>query len=451
MGGIAVKWKSAVAAVLSAVLMTAAGGCSITDFGTDEMLRPPKTMGDEAEIEQLISKTAPKGYTLKYPKSGSYRSAIIMYDLDGDDINEAIAFFREKDSASGVHMLVMYENDGEWNISADFVTETTDVDCVDFADIDDNPSREIIVGYATYTPNVSFLSCYTYDAGKTDTIESGQNYSAFYCGSLNSNGKSKVITLTLFSPDNEAKATLLEYNSGRKMIYAKASAPMDPNIISYKNVVISDLGENIKGIVVDGAYSNDEMNTQVIYFNKELAVLRNPLYKEKSANPTQRNSAVISTDTDNDMVIEIPTVSALPYSDASGAFTAADQIVWNTFSAKSEALAPQKRTAANYSYNYTIKLPETWKAGNFTAFLNESGSIMSFCEWQNGAAGQNLFEIRVFKVEDWDQGKDIDGYNLIYKDNLYAYTYLNYNAESELAINDNDIKTAFSLLNGMAV
>lgn len=445
------KWKSAVAAVLSAVLMAAASGCSITDFGTDEMLRPPKTMGDEAEIEQLISKSAPNGYTLKYPKNGSYRSAIIMNDLDGDDTNEAIAFFREKDSASGVHMLVMYESDGKWNISADFITETTDVDCVDFADIDDNPSREIIVGYATYTPNVSFLSCYTFNAGKTDTIESGQNYSAFYCGSLDSNGKNKVITLTLFSPDNEAKATLLEYNSGRKMIYAKASAPMDPNIISYKNVIISDLGENIKGIVVDGAYSNDEMNTQVIYFNKELAVMRNPLYKEKSANPTQRNSAVISADIGNDMIIEIPIVSALPYSDASGAFTAADQIVWNTFSVKTETLAPQKRTAANYNYNYTIKVPENWKAGTFTAFLNESGNTMSFCEWKNGATGQNLFDIRVFKVEDWDQGKDVDEYNLIYKDNLYAYTYLNYNAESELAIDDNEIKTAFSLLNEIAM
>ncbi len=441
------KLKRAAAAALCAAVCMSTGGCSLTDLSTDEMLRPPKTMGDEAEIEQLISKTAPRGYTLKYPKNGSYRSAIIMNDLDGDDVKEAIAFFREKDNTTGVHMLVMYENEGDWNISADFVTETTDVDCVDFADIDDKPGLEILAGYSTYTTNMSFLSCYTYSGGKTDTIESGQNYSAFYCGSLDSGGKSKVITLTLFSPDNEAKATLLEYNSGRSAIYAKASAPMDPNVVSYKNVIISDLGEGIKGIVVDGAYSNDELNTQVIYFNKELAVLKNPLHKEKTRNPTQRSSPVLSADIGNDMIIEIPTVATLPFSDAGGAFTAADQVVWNTFSAKNEALAPQKRTVANYSYGYTLKIPENWKAGTFTALLNESGSVMTLCEWKDGAPGQKLFDVRVFRVADWDQGKDIDGYQLIYKDNLYAYAFIGYGAESELSVDDNEIKTAFSLLN----
>ena len=110
------KLKSVAAAALGAALLCCAGGCSITDIGKEDLLRPPKTMGDEAEIEALISKAAPNGYTLKYPKNGSYRSAIIMHDINGDNVNEAIAFFREKDSAAGVHMLMMCEIDGDWEI-----------------------------------------------------------------------------------------------------------------------------------------------------------------------------------------------------------------------------------------------------------------------------------------------------------------------------------------------
>ena len=45
-------------------------------------------MGDEAEIEKLISKTAGSNYTLKYPKSGSYRSAISMNDLNGNGVDD---------------------------------------------------------------------------------------------------------------------------------------------------------------------------------------------------------------------------------------------------------------------------------------------------------------------------------------------------------------------------
>ena len=154
------KLKPVAAAILGAALLCGTCGCSITDLGKEDLLRPPKTMGDEAEIEALISKTASNGYTLKYPKSGSYRSAIVMHDLNGDDVDEAIAFFREKDSAAGIHMLVMYEEDGEWKISDDFVTETTDVDCVDFADICEDDSLEILVGYAT-TPQTSTSCPYT--------------------------------------------------------------------------------------------------------------------------------------------------------------------------------------------------------------------------------------------------------------------------------------------------
>ncbi len=444
------KLKAAAAALLGAVLLSATGGCSITDLSKDDMLRPPKTMGDEAEIEKLISKTAKGPYTLKYPKSGSYRSAIVMHDLDGDNVNEAIAFFREKDGAAGVHMLVMYENDGSWTISDDFVNETTDVDSIDFADIGRGKEQEILVGYATYTTGVNYLTAYTYENGSTESIETGQNCSAFYCGNLDNSGKSKVIALSLFSPENKAKATLLEFDDESKMMFPKASAPMDPNIVSYKNAVFSDLGDGVKGLVVDGGTSNGELNTQVIYFSKQRNALRNPLYKERAANPTQRTSAVYSADTDNDMKIKIPTVSTLPYNKDSGAFTAAEQVLWNNFSIEKEALLPAQRTAANYNYNYTIKIPETWTAGAFSALLNKSGDVMSVCEWNSNTAGAKLFDIKVFKVADWDKGEGVDGYVLIYKDNRYAYTFRNYSAQSELALSDNEIKTAFSLLNNTA-
>ena len=440
------KLKSVAAAALGAALLCCAGGCSITDIGKEDLLRPPKTMCDEAEIEALISKAAPNGYTLKYPKNGSYRSAIIMHDINGDNVNEAIAFFREKDSAAGVHMLMMCEIDGDWEVTGDFVTETADVDCVDFADINENDSQEIVVGYATYTSNVNFLSVYSYENGKTNAIDSGQNYSAFYCGNFDGSGKSNIITLSLFSTENEAKATMLAFNPKRGAMVTKASAAMDSSVVSYLNMGSTELSDGVKGLVVDGALSSGELNTQVIYYNKTKKALMNPLYKEKSVNPTQRSSSILSIDIGNDLKYEIPTVSTLPYSKESGAFTAADQVIWNNFSIEKEALVPAQRTVANYNYSYTIKLPESWETGAFTALLNENCDEMRFCEWNNKTAGETVFEIRVFKVTDWDKGVGSDKYTLIYKDNRYAYTFINHSPESELAMENDEIKTAFSLL-----
>lgn len=103
-----------IAAALGSLLLCSAGGCGFMELDLADALRPPKTLGDEAAIEKLISDAAKGSYTLKYPKNGSYRSAIIMNDLDGDDTAEAIAFFRGKDETTRLHMLVMRENEGKW-------------------------------------------------------------------------------------------------------------------------------------------------------------------------------------------------------------------------------------------------------------------------------------------------------------------------------------------------
>ena len=434
------------AALLGAVVLVSAGGCNFMELSLEDALRPPKTMGDEAEIEQLISNSAKGGYTLKYPKNGNYRSAIIMRDLDGDKADEAIAFFHGKDETAKIHMLVMNEADGKWQIAGDYVTETTDVDCVDFSNITESPELEILVGYTTYTPNVNFLSCYTYSNGTTSTIQAGQSYSAFYCGSLDNSGKDGVMTLNLFTADNEAKATLLEYDKEKRMMFAKASVSMDPNVVKFRHVVFGELEDNVKGIVVDGAYASDELVTQVIYFNNDLAVLRNPLYRERYKNPTLRTVSVYSEDVDNDRIIDVPTVEKLPSAGVDSAVKITDKVTRNTFSPAGETLNRKNDYAINFDYGFLVKIPATWQSGTYTAAVENTS--MKFYAWQDKKLGSELFEIRSFDASAWDQGKDNDGYTVIYRDNRYAYAFRNETvADSPFYLTDNEIKTAFSVLN----
>lgn len=429
------------AVILLAAVIFCFSGCNVTDLSFEDSLRPPKTMGDEAEIEKLISDTAKGKYVLKYPKSGTYRSAIIMNDLDGDGVNEAIAFFRGKDDTAEIHMLVMYDIDGEWKISGDYVTETTDVDCVDFADIDENDGLEIMVGYATYTPNINFLACYTYSDGVTDTISAGQNYSSFCCGNLDNNSKSEIMTLTLFNAETESRASMLEYNKDKNQIYVKSVAPMDPNVVKFKNIGLTDIDATVKGVVVDGSYAGEETITQVIYYNQALAILKNPLYNDKQKNPTLRTSGVLSTDFDGDSKLEIPIVEKLPYRGEQMAQTIADKISWCAFNIKTETLAIKNIVAKHYKCNFSVKKPDRWQEGTYTAVITDNS--MKLYEWLQTNLGEELFEIKVFDVAAWDQGK-VDGYTLIYRDNHYAYAFSNPRGQSPMKLTNDEIKTAFS-------
>ena len=446
------KIKNLISAFLIAALTAVfTSGCNITDLGSDSLLRPPKTMGDEAEIEQLISDTAKNGYTLKYPKSGSYRSAIIMSDLDGDKVDEAIAFYREGEDVARIHMLVMYSDDNEWKLSSDSITETTDIDCVDFADVSGSDTLEILVGYSTYTQNINLLSCYSYSDGKTEEIKAGQKYSEFYCGDFNADNKDEVMALSLYTSENEASASMLEYDENKKSLYSKAIVAMDPNIIKYRNVVTSDIGSATQGIFVDGEFATGELNTQIIYYNKELSLLRNPLFKEKTKNFTRRNCNVICADIDNDMSVDFPSVQKLPHSANEPAETVADKITWNSFSAEDESFVPECSMAANYNFGFTIKLPDSRPADSVTAINSTQDNTTAFYEWKKSALGNKLFEIKVFDTAEWEKGRDNDDYTLIYKDNRYAYAFINSDTDSQLAMTDDEIKRSFAVLSETSV
>lgn len=446
------KLKAAVCAViLSASFLTFASGCNISDFGTENLLRPPTSMGDEAEIEQLISDTAKNNYILKYPKSGNYRSAITMTDLNGDGTDEAVAFYRKGNDTAIIHMLVIFFDNDKWKLSSDNVIETTDIDSIDFADIDGNGSLEILSGYTTYSTNVNRLECYAYSQGKTSNIKSGQNYSSFYCGDFDSDGVDEVITLLLYTTENEACASMLDYSESKKSLYSKASVPMDPNIVKYKNVTVASFDNNIQGVVVDGSFVNDELNTQVIYYSTDLSLLRNPLFSEKKKNITQRGCSVIASDIDRDDLIEIPVVTKLPRSKNESEQNVADKIEWNSFSAVNETTTAKMYMIANYNKGYSIKMPESWIGDTVTADFDQNNDTMRFYAWKKNGPGELLFEIKVFDIADWDIGKNIDKYTLISKDDIHAYTFLNINTKNQYSLSDDEIKTAFSVFNELAV
>ncbi len=440
------KLKTVITALLCSAFVIGAGGCSITDFSAENLLRPPKAMGDEAEIEQLISETATGSYTLKYPKNGSYRSAIIMTDLNGDEEEEAVAFYRSVEDTAQIHMLVMYSDNGAWKLSSDNVTEATDIDSVDFADINGNGMLEIFAGFTTYTPNINYLACYSYNNGKTSEIHSGHSYSSFYSGDFDSDGNSEIMTLLLYTAENEATASMLDYSKENNSLYAKAMVNMDPNVTKYKNVSVSLLDDSTKGLVVDGSYANEELNTQVIFYSKELSLLRNPLYKEKSKNATQRISAVTSSDIDKDGKVEIPVVSKLPCPKGQEIDNIADKIVWNSFSTESESISPIMSVAANYDFNFYFKMPDKWQDNKVTAVTDNKSGLMEFYEFESLKLGKPLFEIKVFSLDEYNAGKDTEKYTLISKDDKYAYAFNNINADSPVSLTDDEIKTSFMAL-----
>ena len=76
-------------------------------------MKPPKATGERQEIYSVLEEKANYQLTLRYPKAGEYRSAIVMKDVTGDGNDEAIAFYTRGEDPYTI-VSVISETEGVW-------------------------------------------------------------------------------------------------------------------------------------------------------------------------------------------------------------------------------------------------------------------------------------------------------------------------------------------------
>ncbi len=104
------------------------------DRGFDASLPPVLTARNKKAIDDALRESVTGDFTLKYPKSGDYRSAYIYQDLDKDGDEEALAFYSIGLSSTTRVALLDKEN-GVWRAVNALSGASEEVEFVAFAHI----------------------------------------------------------------------------------------------------------------------------------------------------------------------------------------------------------------------------------------------------------------------------------------------------------------------------
>lgn len=377
---------SFILALITALIFT---GCSLSPNGSD-LLHPPKTTGNEAEIEQLIESTAKGSYMLKYPNNGDYRSAIITKDFDKDGKYEAIAFYRTTDNEPVTNMLIMSDTKKGFKTCLNYETQYTDIDCVQFADYDFDGIDEILVGFVTYTSGINELVAFDYNA-ENDTakaVELTSHYSSFTTGDYDFDGSMEIMLLTLSSADTKAKATLIDYD--KNQLYIQSSCNMDSNVTRFENIQSALINTDTYGVIVDG-FTSDSYNSQVIVFNEtELQI-------EVCKATAERTQPMKSRDIDEDGFIEIPEISSSPMAKKADPQSAAPMITWygSVGENNSTAFLPEIYSFGNFEYSYGFMLPDNL-VNNTTAVTSADNKTLSIYHLKNNRQGKLILTFKIF-------------------------------------------------------
>ncbi len=434
------RFLAMVLALCLCLLLTACSG----DFDSGEnLLSPPEPSGEYALISAALKESVTGKYTLKYPTEGNYRSAIIVNDLDGDGTSEAIAFYSTTiDNTVTVHINFIIKQDGAYKSAGDIKIIGSDVECVEFSDLDKNGNTEIIVGYNIYGNVEKQVAVYEFK-GSTPVQKCLEKYTEFIICDLDADGVSGLFIADLNSADKTAVAKLMQVDEGN--IVQAGSCPLDGNVTSYYAPQLTKLESGRPAVYIDAVKGAGTL-TEVVYYDN--GVLSNPFFNPETqvTEATYRDSAVTCRDINSDSVLEIPMLSPMP--------TASNLVQTDSVSVtkwcvpKDDSLIVTRAMLMNYTDGYSLRIPENLSGKLCVVKRTDSRlRVFYFYDEASGKAAGELFRMQAVAEKTWDSAEfGRDGFDELTRANGLVFAYRLGNFEGAEAVSKDDISNIFALI-----
>ena len=436
--------KRLLAFVLCICLIFCLTGCTGRGLGTgEELLSPPEPSGEYAQILTALKSSITGKYTLKYPTKGDYRSAIIVNDLNGDQKNEAIAFYSTtEDNTVMVHINFIEMVEDRYESVGDIKIVGSDVECVEFSDLDKNGNTEIIVGYNIYGNVDKQVAVYEFSKG-VPVQKCLEKYTEFIICDLDFDGVSGLFIAEHNATEKTATAKLMQVDGGN--IVQKGTCALDGNITSLYPPRLTRLESGRPAVYIDAVKGNG-MLTEVVYYDN--GVLSNPFFDPETlvTTATFRQSSVTCHDINSDSILEIPMLSPLPT--ASNLVFTENVSVTKWCVPEGNSLIVAKAMLMNYTDGYSLRIPDNLSGKICVMKKTDSRlRVIYLYDEKTGKAGYELFRIQTVAEKTFDSADyKKDGFGELVRANGLVYAFRLGNYDGADALNKDQIMNIFALI-----
>jgi len=376
-------------------------GCNIFNADTAELLSTPALSGDMHPISEAIKASASGDYTFEYPSRGNYRSAVVQHDLDKDGILEAFAFYSTQDSEAATMNINLVKNqEGTWKSVATQSTPAGGVDRVDFCDLNNDGTDEILVGWEIYGTTELQLCVYTFE-NENLILCLSEHYTHYLTCELDDDDQNEIMVLRSSPAESRNSAHLFKFTE--KVLSEVSFCELDSTIKTFNHPVESKLSNGVNAVYVDGIKGIGSV-TQVLFMQKGQLV--NPLFKTDlaEADITLRSANLEVYDINGDGLLEIPIQSEVPTVATSAEVEKFYLTNWCSFNG--ETLTIQLTALINTTDRYYYCLPKDL-IGKIAILKDTDESTMEIYSYnpKKATTGQRLVIFKAVSKKDWDDGK----------------------------------------------
>ena len=389
-------------------------GCSGVSFSVDTLLAAPKLTDEQTEIHEALISAVGRNITLKYPRNGNYRSAYVVYDFDGDNVDEALVFYEYSSAESeGIRAnLLDRDEDGEWYSVKEIAGAGTEVDQVIISAMGKGNDADVLVGYQGYTGDNTF-EVYSYSDGSFDRLGS-DSYSLLEAIDINSDGTDEIIAVQS-TTDAEtaavsARAYLIELDDGE--IVKDDGIDMCTGVQSYVKAYSGKLEDGSPAVYIDELNADGNLQTEIIFYR--YSGLQNPveLRSNNLLSICTRPNGYSTADIDDDGVYEIPSTKAMTgYENA----VSEEQILETTWYVYEDfySFAEKFSGYCSVSEGYMMTFPSRWN-DEVTVKIDSETDEAVFYKY-GGDINSDMTELMRIKTTTKEDAEQYiyDGYELI--------------------------------------
>lgn len=453
------------------VMCMLACGCSFS-ASMENLLTPPKLTEEQEEIYRELISSVGRNVKLKYPKSGDYRSAFVMHNIDGESGEEALVFYESSDIRSGesaLRLKFLDKSSGKWEAVYDLACPGNEIDSVIFANLGSNTaqgssdnaadtgsaaSTSIILSYTLLNQTDKAFSVLKY-SDKTPVELLSSTYSCMEITDLNKDDQNELVIVSVNKELQTASASM--YTDGGDRLELLSNTPLYGGAADYIRVTKGRLDESTPALFLDYSKGGGQSGTDVLYcYGSRLFCpdsLGGAVGSSGSAVISRQvndyMAEIYSFDIDGDGFVEVPSTTPLPGYET---LTKPEQLCavqWYTV--QNDNFTQKSYSYFSGKYRFALLFPNRW-TGVVTAipdFNNNDIIFISYNADTGLAVTDDNYIMRIHSVDkdDPEAVKAAYGMKLIGESDETLYYALNSDSKNgKLALTESELSDFFVLL-----
>jgi hypothetical protein len=331
-------------------------------FDYEDLMQAPRPALQYQRLQEQIDALLADGYSYNHPLTGDHRNAILMADLNGDGVDEAVVFLRSGETES--LLTVFFQGNGDFAPIPAIAENAEAVHSVSFGDLTNDGNLDIIVGWQV--GSFRFLSVYTLEGDNLIELFS-RPFTSYTVYDMEGSG---TYALLLVQIDSERQIVEVVMSDNGELSVA-GTAALSRGTEAVRRLRGTPLLDGRPGLLVTSQYRADDDSppgevTDIFTFREGALVNISVNMETGISDMLVRDREIPAEDINGDGILNLPRQIELPRHpetpDSNGEIFY--EIRWNAYESGGLSIETA-RTYHSARNNWYILLPEQWP-GQYT-------------------------------------------------------------------------------------